>query len=319
MVFNSTFVSLPVNDRGRDFCIGDLHGCRQMLDTLLLSFDFDRSRDRLFSVGDLIHRGPESAECLRLAEEPWFFPVLGNHEAMQLAAYSGAFWVEDAKFETGLEYLADANPAVIEAEHRRFLQILDNLPLAIETFLPDGRRIGIVHAGLRWPYTWAQVQETYRRDSDLDYPRDALQPSLIWDRLTSDAAFSLLGGKEEERISRLDFDIRCRHHYHSRPVAGLDLLISGHSQVPLAAPLKAGMRLFMDTGAGFPDGWLSMVELNSGCCWQVPSPLESSEPPRYLKAVVEVRGDPAFLSEQELLGLIQARERSLSRRAGTSD
>ena len=85
MLFDSPFVSLPVNDRGRDFCIGDLHGCRQMLDQLLTAVDFDPQRDRLFSVGDLIHRGPESAACLCLAEQPWFFPVMGNHEAMQIA------------------------------------------------------------------------------------------------------------------------------------------------------------------------------------------------------------------------------------------
>jgi hypothetical protein len=44
------------NGRGRDFIVGDLHGCRAMLDALLVHVGFDPDRDRLFSVGDLMDR-----------------------------------------------------------------------------------------------------------------------------------------------------------------------------------------------------------------------------------------------------------------------
>jgi serine/threonine protein phosphatase 1 len=74
------------NTVGRDFVIGDLHGCRSLLDFALDNVSFDTRIDRLFSVGDLVDRGPSNEACLALLDEPWFYPVMGNHDAMLLAA-----------------------------------------------------------------------------------------------------------------------------------------------------------------------------------------------------------------------------------------
>ena len=76
--------TLPSNDQGRDYVVGDLHGCRQLLDQLLEFVDFSPENDRLFSVGDLIDRGSDSLGCLALLEKPWFYAVRGNHEEMLL-------------------------------------------------------------------------------------------------------------------------------------------------------------------------------------------------------------------------------------------
>lgn len=73
---------LAANQRGRDFVVGDLHGCLQDLQFLLESVSFDPTRDRLISTGDLIDRGPDSPGCLALLDEPWFEVVAGNHEVM---------------------------------------------------------------------------------------------------------------------------------------------------------------------------------------------------------------------------------------------
>lgn len=75
---------LPTNTRERDFVIGDLHGCLDLLQIKLERVQFEPAQDRLFSVGDLIDRGPKSLGCLRLLHEPWFFVVRGNHENMLL-------------------------------------------------------------------------------------------------------------------------------------------------------------------------------------------------------------------------------------------
>jgi len=50
---------LPTNQAGKDYVIGDLHGCYELLERLLDAVGFDKSKDRLFSVGDLIDRGPD--------------------------------------------------------------------------------------------------------------------------------------------------------------------------------------------------------------------------------------------------------------------
>jgi serine/threonine protein phosphatase 1 len=75
---------LPPNTRGRDLVVGDLHGHRALLERALEQLGFEPRRDRVLSVGDLIHRGPHSLATLCLLEEPWFHAVLGNHELMLL-------------------------------------------------------------------------------------------------------------------------------------------------------------------------------------------------------------------------------------------
>lgn len=74
------------NTLGRDFAVGDLHGCKDALEQLLTHVNFDPSVDRLFSVGDLVDRGPDSWGCIALLEEPWFHAVLGNHEQLTIAS-----------------------------------------------------------------------------------------------------------------------------------------------------------------------------------------------------------------------------------------
>ncbi|MGC9216946.1 metallophosphoesterase [Acidithiobacillus sp.] len=82
---NPRVIAHPANLQGRDFIVGDLHGHPDVLRRLMDHVGFDYDMDRLFSVGDLVDRGPNSAGALDLLEAPWFYPVLGNHDAMLLA------------------------------------------------------------------------------------------------------------------------------------------------------------------------------------------------------------------------------------------
>ena len=77
------------NAAGRDFVIGDLHGCVDALRYLLHQVGFDAARDRLFSVGDLVDRGDQCEEALALLDKPWFYAVLGNHEDALCAVAEG--------------------------------------------------------------------------------------------------------------------------------------------------------------------------------------------------------------------------------------
>ena len=74
------------NLQGRDFIVGDLHGELATFESGLEQVGFDCDLDRMFSVGDLIDRGPNSVECLRLLKKPWFHAVRGNHEELMLKA-----------------------------------------------------------------------------------------------------------------------------------------------------------------------------------------------------------------------------------------
>lgn len=66
--------------------VGDLHGCFARMMAALRERKFDPYQDLLLSVGDLIDRGPQSAECLDLLRYRWVYAVRGNHEQMALEA-----------------------------------------------------------------------------------------------------------------------------------------------------------------------------------------------------------------------------------------
>ncbi|OYY73303.1 MAG: bis(5'-nucleosyl)-tetraphosphatase (symmetrical) [Gammaproteobacteria bacterium 28-57-27] len=74
------------------YVIGDLQGCLDPLKRLLDQIQFNYDQDKLWFVGDVVNRGPQSLETLRFVREleHCSITVLGNHDLHLLAvAYTG--------------------------------------------------------------------------------------------------------------------------------------------------------------------------------------------------------------------------------------
>ena len=64
--------------------IGDIHGCLEELKELLQAFAYDPGSMTVILVGDLVNKGPLSAEVVRFVREQKFHCVLGNHDVSAL-------------------------------------------------------------------------------------------------------------------------------------------------------------------------------------------------------------------------------------------
>ncbi len=74
------------------YLIGDVQGCDAALQRLLDTIDFSPSRDTLVLLGDLVNRGPASADVLRRVQRLGgaAHSLLGNHDLHLLGVAHGA-------------------------------------------------------------------------------------------------------------------------------------------------------------------------------------------------------------------------------------
>ncbi len=128
----------------RRIVIGDVHGHYDGL-MLLLEALAPSLKDRVYFLGDLIDRGPKSAQVLDFVQHSPYQTLLGNHEQLMLEALSGRqmdmrawqFWMYSGGDATVASY---KNTGMMPYKH---LDWLRSLPTYID--LGD---IWLVHAGV---------------------------------------------------------------------------------------------------------------------------------------------------------------------------
>lgn len=224
----------PCNRRGRDFVVGDVHGHFELLQRLLDRVGFDVGADRLFAAGDLVDRGPFSPQVLDWLAKPWFASVRGNHEQLVIDVVLAGD-DRDLHFRNGGTWLYKLTPVTRERIARR----LQQLPLVIEVELGEGRRVGIVHAE-------APVSPAF---PDWDSGVAALAGELGETARRTAVGLAMWA---RTRIEKEDATL----------IAGLERLYVGHTAQSAVRPL--GNTHYIDTGSGYADGCLSLVDMHSG-------------------------------------------------------
>ncbi|MEM7251459.1 MAG: metallophosphoesterase [Pseudomonadota bacterium] len=225
-----TLATFERNSLGRDFVVGDIHGMFGHLNLLLQEVNFDPELDRLFSVGDLVDRGPDSVAAADWLAHPWFHAVRGNHEQFALDSedpeqleiwlrYNGGEWWTELTAEEQVTYRA----------------LFRTMPFAMEIETETGT-VGVVHADVPPLVTWDRFMTLLDTDD-----RDATFYAM-WSRNRIQGSFA------------------------NAPVRGrVDRVYCGHT--PIRSIVEFGNVCFIDTGAvysleGYEDARLSLIEIH---------------------------------------------------------
>lgn len=130
----------------RTIIVGDVHGCRDELDSLLDYVGFNPS-DSLVLVGDLVVRGPDPRGTIALCRKLGAVAVRGNHED-RLLRYQRSLQLGDSRSDTlanGRLAIGTMTRKTAEELRAKDWEYIAQLPLWIDLARHDMR---IVHAGL---------------------------------------------------------------------------------------------------------------------------------------------------------------------------
>lgn len=220
---------------GRDIAVGDIHGHFTRLQQALDAIGFDPEVDRLFSVGDLIDRGPESGQVIQWLDR--LHAVQGNHEdfAIQHVAVGVDFSLYTAN--GGAWFLA-----LPKAEQEEIAVTLAELPIGIEVETSSGL-VCLVHADC---------------------------PLATWDAFRQELTGGGMGG---EHIKAMALWSRARiESGDASGVPDVRAVVCGHT--PLRSAGRLGNVFYIDTGGWLPDesGRFTFIDLNTlECIPPIPS------------------------------------------------
>jgi serine/threonine protein phosphatase 1 len=242
---------IPKNKLGRDFVVGDLHGCLDLLNVLLEEVGFDKTKDRLFSVGDLVDRGPKSLQCLELLAEPWFHAVLSNHEDMMYQFFSGE--------EMGRYWMQNGGSWVYGNEVY-VKQLCEKFVAGLPWMISVKDSFHVIHAEIDW-YEPLTEETLVTKFDDICTEGSYDGPMMLWGR-------TLFGNLYNKTLT--DRDIKKYQKTIQLHKLGqwfnADLLPIYCGHTPMTKPTKIGNLINIDTGA-YRTGRLTITEPLTGKFW----------------------------------------------------
>jgi len=263
---------IPQNRANKDFVVGDVHGHLKQLQDQLKALAFDPASDRLFCLGDVVDRGPDSAAMLDMIDQKSVFSILGNHEAMMIAGFENPADVQ-LHFSNGGEWFYDLN----RSEQSRLVDKVRLWPWAMEVETGSGTA-GLVHADVP-ESSWDVVQKLtefaskpWAEGAPMSDPHIAIatQP-LLWNRGLIRRLYRDVLGLDRDKMTDVQYEDAFRQwavkvagadSKQCRPfhISGIDTVYLGHSYVPVATSI--GDCRFLDSFRGKAGEELSVVCIN---------------------------------------------------------
>lgn len=309
---NPHIARLPKNAVGRDFVVGDIHGCLNAFNKLLNKTNFDPKKDRVICTGDLTHRGPDSMPCLGLLKESWFFSVKGNHEENTIDALNLHFGMPTTKADAFYQLAVDGGLWLCELVAKSLtksplaplvsqaladaLYNLQNLPKVVIVGDKESKYI-VAHAGLikndkiaaqdpkfstKALFSELEIEEIALGQAQIPNPKLLTESKLLGAIVKRIDGEAVQNGLDSSDINKL---------FNQNPITNPSCpVFCGHT--PISKPLAYLNHIHLDTGAGKPDKEgikrrLSMIDISSKEIFQTRASFAEPEiePKDYAKKV----------------------------------
>jgi len=129
----------------RRLLLGDIHGMKDYLEDVLEQCEFDYENDLLIQIGDIVDRGPEPFECMKILDKVKnLILIRGNHDEALIS-----------KLTTGQSYMGDhpqngqdiTLQLYYDADASERVWIKDFLKRQVDYHLTEDNRL-FVHGGI---------------------------------------------------------------------------------------------------------------------------------------------------------------------------
>lgn len=277
------------NVAGRDFVIGDIHGCYDELMLLLEHVEFDHEIDRLISTGDLVDRGPKNIEVLDFFMAHYnksTFVVKGNHDEMlemfvfstsltdyeyhfdpRVYMYNGGSWTAEFR-----DPLKSGDFQYSHSQLIKYANFIESLPYILAVGA-EKERYNVVHTDfvIKNPVKKKRLGfygEYFAHDFDTPYDEPLTNDKIdTWFEDTRDHVYWMSDDSFTFKRTLLKPSFYIKQHQND----DLTTIYSGHNGLTTGKPAKFGKQIILDTSAVYeycsgksPQNCLSMIEHNSG-------------------------------------------------------
>lgn len=220
-----------------NYVLGDVHGRYKALQQVFERANFNKDEDLLISIGDIVDRGEEPFECIKFLNEiPNSKLIMGNHD---YNFYNYAISGHDGfQGHSGVNVTVSQWAKLVKEEKKMAIDFFETqLPYYIF------KNKCFVHGGF-----------------DRDHPMEKQSLlTYIWDRDLWTEAMSTSKGQKLKTADNFD----AIYLGHTPTIIWNELDKNIGMQLPITHPMHKGGVWNVDTGAGFPEGKLTLMNIDT--------------------------------------------------------